>query len=158
LVHGFATTIFGPVASASVAQLYSEKRGEKLGWYSSADNVGRTIGPFLGEAILFLTLDNFYFAYAVSGVIGVVAFLMGLGISIPQETKEHSSSITPWTKFSSGIKEVASSKPIVISSMMESAQYLAVGALAAFLPIYALSQLVLTLGRLRFFSLPESSY
>ncbi len=136
-IHGFATAIFGPVASATVAQLYSEKRGEKIGWYSAADNVGRTVGPFLGGAILFLTMNNFYFAYAVVGAIGIVALLTGLSIRIPEERKQQIG-VNPWKKFSSGIKEVASSKPIVISSAMEAAQYLAVGALATFLPIYAL--------------------
>ncbi len=136
-VHGFATAIFGPVASATVAQLYSEKRGEKIGWYSAADNVGRTIGPFLGGAILFLSVNNFYLAYIVVGVIGIIAFLIGLSIRIPEERKQHAG-VTPWRKFSSGINEVASSRQIVISSAMEAAQYLAVGALATFLPLYAL--------------------
>lgn len=136
-IHGFATAIFGPVASATVAQLYSERRGEKIGWYSAADNVGRTIGPFLGGAILFWTINNFHLAYAVVGVIGTAALLLGLNISIPEERRQQGA-VSPWAKFSSGIREVASSRPIVISSTMESALYLAVGALGAFLPIYAL--------------------
>ncbi len=136
-VHGFATAIFGPVTSATVAQLYREKRGEKIGWYSAADNVGRTIGPFLGGTILFLTANNFYFAYIVVGVIGIVALLISLSIRIPEERKQQAG-VPPWRKFSSGIREVASSRPIVISSAMEGAQYLAVGALATFLPLYAL--------------------
>ncbi|MBI4258260.1 MAG: MFS transporter [Thaumarchaeota archaeon] len=135
-VHGFATAIFGPVASATVSQLYNEKRGEKLGWYSAADNIGRTIGPFLGGTILFLNMNNFYLAYAIAGVIGVAALLVGTNISIPEEKRDVS--VNPWKKFSSGIREVASSRPIVLASAMESAQYLAVGALTTFLPIYAL--------------------
>ncbi len=136
-IHGFATAIFGPVASATIAQLYSEKRGEKIGWYSSADNVGRTVGPFLGGAILFWTANNFYSAYAVVGIIGTAALFLGLNISIPEQRRQEGA-VNPWAKFSSGIREVASSRPIVISSVMESGQYLAVGALGAFLPIYAL--------------------
>jgi MFS family permease len=135
-LHGFATAIFGPVATATVAQLYNEKRGEKIGWYSAANDFGRTVGPFLGGVILFISLNNFYLTYAIVGGVGMLALIIGLTIRIPEEKK--SEKAKPWKQFSSGIKEVASSRPIVISGAMEAAQYLAVGALATFLPIFAL--------------------
>src|SRR5258708_37499063 len=36
-VHGFATAIFSPVASAYVASLAETGRGARLGWFSSTD-------------------------------------------------------------------------------------------------------------------------
>lgn len=135
-VHGLATAIFGPVATATVAQLYNKKRGEKIGWYSSANDFGRTVGPFLGGAILFISLNNFYLTYTMVGGIGILALIIGLVIRIPNEKKIEE--VKPWKQFSLGIREVASSKPIVISGTMEAAQFLAVGALATFLPIFAL--------------------
>ena len=39
-VHGFATAIFSPVASAYVASLAETGRGARLGWFSSANDIG----------------------------------------------------------------------------------------------------------------------
>ena len=41
-VHGFATAIFSPVASAYVASLAETGRGARLGWFSSANDIGAT--------------------------------------------------------------------------------------------------------------------
>jgi MFS family permease len=76
--HGFATAIFVPVAEASVAELFPEKRGERISLFSSATYVGRGIAPFLGGAILFLTNDSYHTLYFAVGVAGVTAFVMAL--------------------------------------------------------------------------------
>src|SRR5262245_4152549 len=47
-LHGFATAIFSPVASAFVADLFVRGRGQKLGWFASANDLGGTLGPLLG--------------------------------------------------------------------------------------------------------------
>src|SRR2546422_11228733 len=47
-LHGFATAIFSPVASAFVADLFQRDRGEKLGWFASANDLGATVGPLAG--------------------------------------------------------------------------------------------------------------
>jgi MFS family permease len=43
-VHGFATAIFSPVASAYAASLAETGRGARLGWFSSANDFGATGG------------------------------------------------------------------------------------------------------------------
>ena len=48
--HGIATAILGPVASAFIVSAYPESKGEKLGLYSSATLIGRTLAPLLGGA------------------------------------------------------------------------------------------------------------
>src|SRR5262245_8445644 len=55
VVHGFATAIFSPVASAYVASLARASRGARLGWFSSATDVGALAGPVLGGVLLFYT-------------------------------------------------------------------------------------------------------
>src|SRR2546425_9006528 len=42
-LHGVATAIFSPVASAFVADLSTRGRGQKLGWFASANDLGGTI-------------------------------------------------------------------------------------------------------------------
>src|SRR5881396_4182641 len=43
-VHGFATAIFSPVASAYVASLAERGRGARLGWFSSANDIAQLRG------------------------------------------------------------------------------------------------------------------
>src|SRR3977135_1267499 len=50
-VHGFATAIFSPVASAYVASLAETGRGARLGWVSSANDIGATAGPLIGGVV-----------------------------------------------------------------------------------------------------------
>jgi len=76
--HGFATAIFVPVAEASIAEMFPDKRGERISLFSSATYVGRGIAPFLGGAILFLTGDSYHTLYLAVGVAGVTAFVMAL--------------------------------------------------------------------------------
>jgi MFS family permease len=52
-LHGFATAIFAPVASAYIADLTVEGRGAKLGWAASANDIGSTAGPLIGGTVLF---------------------------------------------------------------------------------------------------------
>src|SRR5207247_6197175 len=52
-LHGFATAIFSPVASAFVADLFQRDRGEQLGWFASANDLGATVGPLAGGLLLF---------------------------------------------------------------------------------------------------------
>lgn len=52
---------------------------------------------------------------------------------------KHNSLGEAFTRFASGIKEVVSDKRVVITSNMEGLQNMTVGALEAFLPIYAVT-------------------
>ena len=54
-VHGFATAIFSPVASAYVSSLAETGRGARLGWFSSANDIGATAGPLAGGFVLYFT-------------------------------------------------------------------------------------------------------
>jgi len=54
-LHGFATAIFSPVASAAVADLFQRERGERLGWFASANEVGSTAAPLAGGILLSIT-------------------------------------------------------------------------------------------------------
>jgi DHA1 family multidrug resistance protein-like MFS transporter len=55
--HGFATAIFSPVAAAYVASLAATGRGARLGWFSSANDVGATAGPLVGGFVLYFTVS-----------------------------------------------------------------------------------------------------
>src|SRR5438876_7362018 len=76
-VHGFATAIFSPVASAYVASLAETGRGARLGWFSSANDIGATGGPLIGGFVLYFT-TSYSLTYFVVGALGVVTLLVVL--------------------------------------------------------------------------------
>lgn len=136
LIHGFATAIFAPVASALISDLATTKnRGQLLSTYSSVNMLGRTLGPFIGGWLLFW--GGFKFPFLVSGIFGVIAFLLVLTWTEESKEPEKKSFKEQKNLFANGIKEVFSNKAILFVSLVECVQYLATGGLECFLPIYA---------------------
>ncbi len=136
-LHGFATAIFSPVASAYVADIFQKGRGEKLGWFASANDVGATMGPMIGGFILFSTA-NYSTTYLVVGALGLLPLLMVL--RLPVEEKAPATATTNsgrWTEFKTGILEVVSNRALIIASTLEAAMYVGYGAFLGFFPIYA---------------------
>ena len=146
-LHGLATSIFGPVSMALVADIAGKKKGEMLSWFSSITIIGNLLGPPLGGLILYRvagggdpSLSGFHAAYLVSGVAGLMSLLLALGIMKGEDRKERGSSLREASeRFFSGIREVVSDRRIVITSGMEGLQNMSMGALEAFLPIYAVT-------------------
>lgn len=147
-VHGMATAIFSPVASAAVADLFQKERGERLGWFASANEVGSAFGPLLGGVILAVApsdgLLRFHVTYLIVGAIGAVTLVLALRLPIgvrrpgPASAQAHAGpKIGRWTQFVRGAREVAGNRGILIASSAESAMFLGVGALLGFLPLYA---------------------
>jgi MFS family permease len=144
-IHGLATSIYGPVSMAIVADVAKGKKGEMLSWFSSVTIIGNLLGAPVGGFILNsisgnASASNFYIAYLVSGFSGVMSMILAIGLLKEKETIEKGLGLKEATnKFISGIKEVISDKRIVITSNMEGLQNMAMGALEAFLPIYAVT-------------------
>jgi MFS family permease len=144
-LHGLATAIYGPVAMAVVADVAGAKKGEMLSWFSSVTIIGNLLGAPLGGLILHSgvgaaepALRDFHFAYLLSGITGVIALLLFLGLLKDGPDRTASDGLTAAARrFFSGIREVASDRRVVITSIMEGMANMAVGALEAFLPIYA---------------------
>ena len=152
--HGLATSIYGPVAMAMIADTAGEKKGERLSWFSSITIIGNLIGaPFGGYILHYLaqngsnSLHHFYVAYFICGFFGLISlvFTPKLFTSGSTETKQNKISlIDTWQRFSKDIKEVMGDYRVIITSNMEGIQNLSVGALEAFLPIYAVTVAGLT--------------
>jgi MFS family permease len=147
-LHGLATAIFSPVASAAVADLFKEGRGEKLGWFASANEFGSAFGPLLGGALLGMLagpgLYKFYVVHVIVGILGVLAFVLALRLPIGRTSVQGDPApgsevgkASRWRQFQQGMWEVVSNRAIVIASSVEAAMYLGVGALMGFLPLYA---------------------
>jgi MFS family permease len=132
--HGFATAIFGTVASAAIAQRYSADRAARLSSYSSVTIVGRSVAPFLGGFLISLaSYDAVYLACAISGVLALAAgLLLDDGAGAPARPAE-------WPHFRTRLARVLRDRSIMRVSLIEAAQYLVFGAVEAFLALFAAS-------------------
>src|SRR5467141_232732 len=119
-VHGFATAIFSPVASAYVASLAETGRGARLGWFSSANDIGATAGHLIG-ALGVLTFI-------------VVLLLPEVDHTAAQEAKTFAARAAECRH---GVAEVFETPPIFIAAGIEAVMYIGYGAFLGFLPIYA---------------------
>jgi DHA1 family multidrug resistance protein-like MFS transporter len=137
-LHGFATAIFAPVASAYVAGLAEARRGARLGWFSSANDLGATAGPLIGGLILYATA-SFAASYLLVGVLGVLA--LGMALLVPEaETKTtpaESSLIERAAEFRDGLRDVLTIPAVLTAAAVEATMYLGFGAFLGFLPLYA---------------------
>jgi len=137
--HGLATAIFGPVAMALVADLFKERRAENMGWYSSSTLVGRSLAPVVGGAILFQFDNNYKLVYLVCGIAGILAFILAFLIPSKQQVVTASGRFSDKLReMGKGLKEIGSSRGIMVTSSVEAIQYLSFGALETFLPLYCI--------------------
>ncbi|OZA14096.1 MAG: MFS transporter [Hydrogenophilales bacterium 17-62-8] len=132
--HGFATAIFGTVASAAIATRYTTDRAARLSTYSSVTIVGRSVAPFLGGTLI--SLASFGAVYAACAIAGVLALAAGLLLR-DNEPGPKTSLALP--HFRASLVTVLRDRGIMLVSGVEAAQYLVFGAIEAFLAVYAAS-------------------
>jgi MFS transporter, DHA1 family, multidrug resistance protein len=132
-IHGNATAIFGPSASASISDItVRSKRGVRLGLYSSMQGIGQALGPLLGGVLI--SWKGFSIPFTLSGLIGC----LGLGVLLSTFRGKANYTTNPaGMRVFQGIREVIRSRPILLTSFTVAAQMFAVGAYNAFLPVYA---------------------
>jgi MFS transporter, DHA1 family, multidrug resistance protein len=147
-LHGFATAIYGPVVMAVVVSVAGDKRGEMLSWFSSVTILGTLIGAPLGGFLLSglsgsqePTLGDFHIIYGVVAAMGMGSLLLALWVMRGRwDSPTHEDGRTlraVWTKFRTGVREILMDRRVLLTSNMEGIQNLSVGAMEAFLPIYA---------------------
>ena len=131
-IHGHATAIFGPVASATVSDLAPvAQRGAWLSTYATAQGAGQALGPVLAGYLI--ASGRYDLAFLAAGVIGLAAPVIvgawspALAVRAP---------IGRWPVVRAGIVEVARHRLILVTSAAHAAQFVLNGALGAFLPLY----------------------
>jgi MFS family permease len=132
--HGFATAIFGTVASAAIAARYQADRAARLSTYSSVTIVGRSIAPFLGGFLI--SLASFGAVYIACAIAGVLA--LGAGLLL-QDHEPRPPTKLELPHFWASLVTVLRDRGIMLVSLVEAAQYLVFGAVEAFLALYASS-------------------
>lgn len=146
--HGFATAIYGPVVMAIVIGVAGSKRAENLSWFSSVTIIGNLIGAPLGGFLLTWmaageqpNLTHFHIVYGVVAALGLSSLFVALwAMKGKWDQPDHANGKTlfaVWTQFRTGVGEILMDRRVLLTSNMEGVQNLSVGALEAFLPIYA---------------------
>lgn len=137
--HGMATAILGPVASAIIIGEYEKSKGEKLGLYSSATLIGRSIAPIVGGGLISL------FAWMSSGMnyrlVYAAAFLFSLPtllFSLLLKDKKKSDGLKKLSlkDFSASLKYIFHEKKILGTGLVEMATYFSFGVFETYLPVY----------------------
>jgi MFS family permease len=131
-VHGHATAVFGPVASATVSDLAPVgQRGTWLATYATAQGAGQAVGPLVAGYLI--AAGRFDLAFVAAGVIGLCAPLIVArwAPADPVRAGERR-----WSAFRTGIAEVAGHRLVLVTSLAHAVQFVMNGALTAFLPLY----------------------
>jgi MFS family permease len=145
--HGIATAILGPGIASFIAREFSETKGEKLGGYSSATLVGRTIAPILGGVVLtayamapdMLAYHIVYLFAFLSGTITLACILLMFWFfketAIVPDSKSTSASSSPLH----GIKRIILDIQFFSAMIAEFSIYASFGIFETFLPLYMLA-------------------
>ncbi|MFQ3573775.1 MAG: MFS transporter [Thermodesulfovibrionales bacterium] len=135
--HGLATAIFVPVAMAYISELYNKKRGERLGWFSTATLLGRFLAPMLSGVVIsifvFLPDWGYKAVYLLCAVTGTLTLI--IAIALPN-TKTTQRMITNQELFRN-FKTIILNRGIMFTCIVESSVLFAYGTFETFLPLYA---------------------
>ena len=132
-VHGSATAIFGPVASAMLSDIApTARRATWLSTYSTIQGCGQAIGPIIAG---YLIAERRYdLAFLVAGAFALVT--PGLSATLPPSEARESRKGGA-AEFARGISEVGRHPLILMTSIAQAAQFVLNGTLNAFLPLFA---------------------
>ena len=139
--HGIATAILGPVGSAFIVNAYPESKGEKLGLYSSATLIGRTLAPLLGGAIIsaFLFMGgslSYRAVYAAAFLLGIPVLVLTLTLKSSDSPADPGSVRRPTlADFGKSLAEFARNRRLFSTSLVEAATYFAFGCMETYLPV-----------------------
>ncbi len=135
IYHGFATAIFMPVSLAYIADMFSSRRGEFMGIFSSSTMIGRLLAPIAaGFLVSIHFLAPFQLAYLICGIAGLIAMFSSFRI----KPVDHKGNIEETkTSVIESLKTIIKNINIIIVSSAEAALYFSMGAIETFMPIYS---------------------
>jgi MFS family permease len=137
IYHGFATATLAPVLSATIADMFSSRRGEMMSVSSSSQYVGRLLAPVIGGSIISLlgfSLPAFQRIYLICGFSGALALLLAISLFLFPTVR---SSTIQRRRVLENLREVPKHGGFLSVSSALAALYLSVGPVETFLPLYA---------------------
>lgn len=144
-VHGAATAIFGPVASASLSDIAPpRRRATWLSTYSTVQGAGQALGPVITGYVL--ASGRYDFVFLAAGTIAVATPLIVAGW--PATSHIETPTSDRLARFMRGIAEAGREPLVLLTSLAQAAQFVLNGTLNAFLPLFAREELGLGLAQL----------
>jgi MFS family permease len=141
--HGIATAILGPIAASLIVSQFRETKGEKLGTYSSATLLGRTIAPAIGGYIISLMMLQttglivYYSVYLLAFVstLPILFLVLLLPVDGPLVLKSGEKFFSVRDLWRA-LKNFVSNQLLLSTALVEMAIYFCYGVLETFLPGY----------------------
>jgi MFS transporter, DHA1 family, multidrug resistance protein len=132
-VHGLATAIVGPVASATVSEIApTDRRGAWLSTYGAVQGAGQALGPVVGGYLL--AMGVYDLAFLTAGVMAAATPLIAAGWPATVPVRDAKPKIAA---FGQGIREVCGHPLILVTSLAQAGQLALNSSLNAFLPLFA---------------------
>jgi DHA1 family multidrug resistance protein-like MFS transporter len=132
-VHGAATAIFGPVASATLSDLApAGRRATWLSTYSTIQGAGQAIGPIIAGYLI--ASGRYDLAFVTAGIFAAATPFLAAGW--PRTTRS-AARTQRVGELAHGIIEVCRQPLILMTSLAQAAQFVLNGTLNAFLPLFA---------------------
>ena len=136
IVHGTATAIYGPVTLALIAEQFSGRRAEGFGWFGIARSGGYIVGPALaGWLLLTMSPER---VFTLIGALSIVAFVPILRLQVNEAPHDARGRPSLPAQLRQALRSGVQTSALWFAGGMESITYVALYALKAFLPIYAL--------------------
>jgi MFS transporter, DHA1 family, multidrug resistance protein len=138
-VHGTATALFGPTASAALSDVApATARGRWLGTYSAVQGFGQALGPLIGGVLL--QRAGYSAVFVTAGVIGCAAWPLVAGWPPGQRARRRQT----WSDLAAGVRQVSGDARLIATGLAQGSQFMLHGLLQAFLPVYAVDTLRLS--------------
>jgi MFS family permease len=135
LVHGSATALFGPTASATLSDVApAAERGRWLGTYSAIQGCGQAAGPVIAGWLL--AWSGFSRTFTAAGFLGLTAWLL-LATVVPSAKR---SSRLELVNVGAAVRAVMGDSRLILTSIAQAGQFFLHGLLTAFLPLYAVDR------------------
>lgn len=148
IIHGMATSIYGPVASAVVASIAGKEKGKYLSIFSLIKIGTNALGGLIGGLLLYYlangqnyNLTTFHSAYLFCGILGIFALIIAFFVLPKIEPSTQQRELKgSFKKIFDGLKDTGKDFKILMTSSMESFQNMTMGAAMAFLPILTVKE------------------
>lgn len=143
VLHGSATALFGPTASATLSDLApASERGRWLGTYSAIQGSGQAAGPVIAGWLLErVGFGRTFLSAAALGTLGCLALASWKGFAPARTSTPRFADVTV------AVRAVARDGRIVITSVAQAGQFVLHGMITAFLPLYAVERVGLSPGQ-----------
>ena len=132
IVHGLATALYAPSALATVADLFTERRGEAMGWYTASTQAGALLGPVLGGWLVYWL--DFSWTFCLAGLFGIVGLLLVMNLQLPAPPSRHTRKPFKNILFDivASVRIVLRNQIVLATSVADGAKMIAKGVLMAF--------------------------